>query len=135
MSYVDARRVRATGGQISLAHRISSPTAATRTMRRAHTRKINALMSSHYPVHGWQQRALCRLDQHDPDIFFPRAGASANAARRVCGRCVVRLECLRAALTNEERFGVWGGLTESERRRLSSSERRHLFTPPRRCAQ
>lgn len=65
---------------------------------------------------GWQERALCA--QTDPEAFFPEKGGSTREAKRVCGGCEVRAECLGYALENDERFGIWGGLSERERRRL-----------------
>lgn len=65
---------------------------------------------------GWQSEALCA--QTDPEAFFPEKGGSTRDAKRVCGACNVRSECLEYALTNDERFGIWGGLSERERRRL-----------------
>jgi WhiB family redox-sensing transcriptional regulator len=64
----------------------------------------------------WQLQALCR--QTDPEAFFPERGESAREAKRVCGLCEVRAECLGYALAHDERFGIWGGLTERELRRL-----------------
>ena len=64
----------------------------------------------------WQQQALCA--QTDPDEFFPEKGGSTKQAKRMCGRCDVKDRCLEYALDNNERFGVWGGLSERERRRL-----------------
>lgn len=54
----------------------------------------------------------------DPEIFFPEQGGSAEWARIICGRCAVEAECLEWALARDERFGIWGGKTEHERRRL-----------------
>ena len=65
---------------------------------------------------GWQERALCA--QTDPEAFFPEKGGSTREAKRVCGGCEVRTECLGYALEHDERFGIWGGLSERERRRL-----------------
>ena len=47
-------------------------------------------------------------------------------AKRVCSGCSVRAECLEFALANDERFGIWGGLSERERRRLRLQQRTHL---------
>jgi WhiB family redox-sensing transcriptional regulator len=58
---------------------------------------------------SWQERALCA--QTDPE-------ASTREAKRVCLSCDVRQECLEYALAHDERFGIWGGLSERERRRL-----------------
>uniref|UniRef100_UPI0038B3741C WhiB family transcriptional regulator n=1 Tax=Georgenia wutianyii TaxID=2585135 RepID=UPI0038B3741C len=67
-------------------------------------------------VLGWQDRALCA--QTDPEAFFPEKGGSTREAKRVCTSCEVRVECLEYALANDERFGIWGGLSERERRKL-----------------
>lgn len=66
---------------------------------------------------GWQDRALCA--QTDPDAFFPEKGGSTREAKRVCRSCEVRAECLDYALDRGERFGIWGGMSERERRRLT----------------
>lgn len=65
---------------------------------------------------GWQERALCA--QTDPEAFFPEKGGSTREAKKVCLSCEVRVDCLEYALENDERFGIWGGLSERERRRL-----------------
>ena len=65
---------------------------------------------------GWQERALCA--QTDPEAFFPEKGGSTREAKKVCTGCEVRAECLEYALENDERFGIWGGLSERERRKL-----------------
>lgn len=65
---------------------------------------------------GWQERALCA--QTDPEAFFPEKGGSTREAKKVCLGCEVRAECLEYALANDERFGIWGGLSERERRKL-----------------
>jgi WhiB family redox-sensing transcriptional regulator len=65
---------------------------------------------------SWQDRALCA--QTDPEAFFPEKGGSTREAKRVCRSCEVRTECLEYALEHDERFGIWGGLSERERRRL-----------------
>ena len=59
----------------------------------------------------------------DPNLFFPDRGESLEPAKRICGECVVRDECLEHALLNGERFGVWGGTSERERRRLRRTRR------------
>lgn len=64
----------------------------------------------------WQERALCA--QTDPEAFFPEKGGSTREAKRICAGCEVRSECLEYALGHDERFGIWGGLSERERRRL-----------------
>ncbi|MGH3693191.1 MAG: WhiB family transcriptional regulator [Pseudonocardiaceae bacterium] len=64
----------------------------------------------------WQERALCA--QTDPEAFFPEKGGSTREAKRICAGCEVRAECLEYALAFDERFGIWGGLSERERRKL-----------------
>ncbi|WP_370882575.1 WhiB family transcriptional regulator [Kineosporia succinea] len=68
------------------------------------------------PELAWQERALCA--QTDPEAFFPEKGGSTREAKRVCMSCEVRAECLEYALAKDERFGIWGGLSERERRRV-----------------
>jgi WhiB family transcriptional regulator, redox-sensing transcriptional regulator len=65
---------------------------------------------------SWRLDALCA--ETDPEAFFPEKGGSTREAKRVCVGCAVRVECLEFALSNDERFGIWGGLSERERRRL-----------------
>jgi WhiB family transcriptional regulator, redox-sensing transcriptional regulator len=67
-------------------------------------------------IQPWYERAAC-LDK-DADCFFPEKGGSTRAAKRICQTCTVQTECLEYALANDERFGIWGGLSERERRRL-----------------
>jgi WhiB family redox-sensing transcriptional regulator len=65
---------------------------------------------------AWQADALC--SQTDPEAFFPEKGGSTREAKKICQQCDVKSECLEYALANDERFGIWGGLSERERRRL-----------------
>src|SRR3546814_2687101 len=65
---------------------------------------------------SWQDYANCL--GVDPDLFFPERGASTREAKEVCRGCVVREDCLEYALVNGEKFGIWGGMSERERRRL-----------------
>jgi WhiB family redox-sensing transcriptional regulator len=67
-------------------------------------------------VLAWQDQALCA--QTDPEAFFPEKGGSTREAKRICVGCEVKQECLEYALMQDERFGIWGGLSERERRRL-----------------
>lgn len=64
---------------------------------------------------SWTSRALC--GRADADTLFV-AGAAQHDAKRLCGPCPVRTECLADALDNRVEFGVWGGMTERERRAL-----------------
>jgi WhiB family redox-sensing transcriptional regulator len=65
---------------------------------------------------AWQADSLCA--QTDPEAFFPEKGGSTRDAKKICASCDVRAECLEYALQNDERFGIWGGLSERERRKL-----------------
>jgi WhiB family redox-sensing transcriptional regulator len=65
---------------------------------------------------AWRLNALCA--ETDPEAFFPEKGGSTREAKKVCVGCDVRAECLEFALASDERFGIWGGLSERERRRL-----------------
>ena len=64
---------------------------------------------------GWSVDAACR--NSDPDALFVQ-GAAQNRAKMICRACPVRIACLADALDNRVEFGVWGGLTERERRAL-----------------
>ena len=77
---------------------------------------LAALGDDESGVLGWQEQALCA--QTDPEAFFPEKGGSTREAKKVCTGCDVRSECLEYALQNDERFGIWGGLSERERRKL-----------------
>jgi len=66
-------------------------------------------------TYDWASRGACRTT--DPDILFVQ-GAAQNRAKAICMSCVVRTECLADALDNRIEFGVWGGMTERERRAL-----------------
>jgi len=68
----------------------------------------------------WQDQALCA--EVDPDLHFPEKGGSTREAKQVCRSCEVRAECLEYALEHDERFGIWGGMSERERRRLKRTQ-------------
>lgn len=84
-----------------------------------------SILRMHYetitPIdNAWQERALCA--QTGAEFFFPEPGSSVREAKRICGMCEMRSACLDYALTNDERFGVWGGLSEKERLRLRNTD-------------
>jgi len=75
----------------------------------------------------WRNEASCR--DVDPDLFFPIgttgiAIEQVEAAKRICGGCAVREPCLEFALASNQDAGVWGGLTEDERRTLTRARQR-----------
>lgn len=79
-------------------------------------------------VPDWYASALCA--QADPEAFFPEKGESANLAKRICGGCEVRDDCLAHALGHGEHHGIWGGLSETERRELRSTAGRRRPSNP-----
>lgn len=64
-------------------------------------------------VGEWWQRARCA--QIGGDEWFPEKGGTTRHAKSVCRSCPVRTDCLDYAIANDERFGVWGGLSVEER--------------------
>lgn len=79
-------------------------------------RLVDAQQTATKPPRGWVSRANCR--GIDPDLFFPERGASTRDAKEVCRGCRVREDCLVFALATGQKFGIWGGLSERERRRV-----------------
>ena len=73
---------------------------------------------------GWRELGLCR--GLDPEIFYPPEDddIAAEPAKEICAACPVREACLEHAIARREKIGVWGGLTERERRRLIRQRRR-----------
>jgi WhiB family redox-sensing transcriptional regulator len=69
----------------------------------------------------WRQQAACR--DADTAIFFPDSDTEAGPALAVCATCPVREACLEFALATNQADGVWGGATETERRRLRRRRR------------
>ncbi|MGI9021914.1 MAG: WhiB family transcriptional regulator [Acidimicrobiales bacterium] len=73
-------------------------------------------MKKSFDESDWRDEAACR--DADTAVFFPLSDDEAGRAKAICATCPVREPCLLFALANREEQGVWGGLTESERRRL-----------------
>jgi WhiB family transcriptional regulator, redox-sensing transcriptional regulator len=71
---------------------------------------------------NWDDEAACQST--DPDLFFPTGELSVQTAKRICRGCPVRTQCLEFALDARLEHGVWGGLTENERRSLRRSRQR-----------
>lgn len=78
-----------------------------------HSKLIEALAIDEL---SWQDYANCR--GADADLFFPERGASTRRAKAICGACEVKKDCLDYAIRHGEKFGIWGGLSERERRRI-----------------
>lgn len=77
--------------------------------------------------HDWRSQAACT--DEDPELFFP-IGSTGPAidqieeAKKVCARCEVREPCLEYAISSNQDAGVWGGLSEDERRSLKRKRQR-----------
>ncbi len=70
---------------------------------------------------SWRVDALCA--QTDPEAFYPEKGGTTSQAKSICRCCTVRAGCLAEALERDERFGIWGGMSERERRRTATTLR------------
>ena len=75
----------------------------------------------------WVHRARCK--EEDPELFFPigtsgPAAIQIEMAKEICCQCIVREECLEWALATNQDAGVWGGLSEDERRAVRRARRR-----------
>jgi WhiB family redox-sensing transcriptional regulator len=73
---------------------------------------------------NFMKYGLCA--QTDPEAFFPEKGGSTRDAKKVCAECSFRVACLVYAIENDERFGIWGGKSERERRRLKGKSESEL---------
>lgn len=67
-----------------------------------------------WQVHrGWEDHAACA--GKDPDLFFPETKTAQRRAEAICATCPVKADCLAASLGRDERYGIWGGLSWTER--------------------
>lgn len=78
-------------------------------------------VDAHVPETAWQIRGSCR--GADPNIFYPDDKTGSEIAKKICVDCSVRAVCLEYALAGREKFGVWGGTSERERRRIAKARR------------
>ena len=76
---------------------------------------------------SWAAHGMCA--SADPELFFPDPGADASEARAICRACPVRRICLDYALDTHQKFGIWGGMTENQRRRLRRDRDDHPARP------
>lgn len=81
------------------------------------------------PETPWDWTLLADCQYTDPEAFFPEKGGSVREAKRICRGCPVRAECLEYALERGEKFGIWGGLSERERRAMASRKLRPVPGP------
>lgn len=72
----------------------------------------------------WRDRAACK--GADPELFYPGLGEDSRKPKQVCAGCDVRQECLDYAIANQEMFGIWGGKSERERRKIRASVRNDI---------
>ena len=70
---------------------------------------------------GWQAYANC--SDTNPKLFYGENGMDSGKAKKICRGCVVREDCLEYALAFPEHFGIWGGMSERERRRVLKRRR------------
>ena len=74
----------------------------------------------------WMNNALCR--QVDYELFFPEGGGGSVTARKVCGRCEVKTECLSYALEFPSMIGIWGGTTAKQRQKLKQRTAANIYS-------
>jgi WhiB family transcriptional regulator, redox-sensing transcriptional regulator len=106
------------------------------TVAMTHREGVVATVRSTW-VKDWGQQAVC--SKAEPDALFVR-GAAQRVAKQVCVGCPVIAECLADSLDNQTEFGVWGGMTERQRRALLKRRPevvswRELFEADRQRAQ
>jgi WhiB family redox-sensing transcriptional regulator len=85
------------------------------------TSGVLELLKAIGPRRAWQAQALCAKMADSDQAFFPIPGGTARPAKSVCRECPVRAQCLEFALDTNEKYGVWGGLSERERKALRST--------------
>lgn len=92
------------------------------TDRDARLREMKQRLNASLRIYSepWMAEAICA--QTDPEAFYPEKGESTAEAKRVCMGCPVRQVCLEYALERKELFGVWGGLSVRDRRKLSAGQ-------------
>ena len=83
------------------------------------TLEMQALSAPILEERPWAVFAACR--EADAEVFFGTSREAEEAALALCAICTVRAECLEHALETRERFGVWGGATEKQRKRMLRS--------------
>lgn len=118
--YAESDTGRVTPGESSRAGAGTTYTNGNGTVAHSELRKTHPSKSTPVPwtkrEEPWASEAACL--KADPNIFFPEKGGSVREAKRICSSCEVRQECLGFSLDNRERFGIWGGLSERERRKV-----------------
>lgn len=98
---------------MSRTNRITEPAYAANLAAKQHARRV-LRYGLFAPPADWKD-VLCA--EVDPEAFFPEPGGDTRPAKKICGRCGDKDKCAEQALTRREPYGVWGGLTERDRRR------------------
>ena len=88
-------------------------------------------MSEHFSDDSLVWSRFGRCDTADPELFFPQVGADNSLAKSICQACPVRRQCLDHALETKQKYGIWGGMTEAQRRRLRRDSRASHPARPR----
>lgn len=103
--------------------RIAGYTATGEPQREAQRHELKTHLASVLRSYAepWMAEAIC--SQTDPDAFYPEKGCSSAEAKRVCQGCPVREICLEFALANHERWGIYGGKSERERRKIEQQRK------------
>jgi WhiB family redox-sensing transcriptional regulator len=89
----------------------------SQTLERPGSRGIELPTAPITEERPWVVFSACR--DRDSDLFFPETKAQERSALRICAICPVQAECLDYAFEADVRFGVWGGMSEKQRRRLA----------------
>ena len=96
-----------------------SPEYALIARGQSHDRQAT-VQNQHFPVTAdnprWMDAGACA--SVDPELWFPEMGGATKQAKLICSTCDVRTLCLDYALEHNERSGIWGGLSDNERRKL-----------------
>lgn len=95
---------------------ISTPKPSSLPTNSRRITSFNDLVSPDESSLDWRDKAVCM--QTDPEMFFPEKGGSTREAKKLCLGCEVIDQCLKYAVDNDERFGIWGGKSERERRKI-----------------
>ena len=105
----------------AIPHGLTQPDRAERQFSQA-TNGQAILDAASDAMGDWVLAAACATA--DPGIFFPDNGSPDDEAKRICGRCPVRSDCLEYSLRTGPHWGVWGGLNEVERNSLARRRKR-----------
>lgn len=86
--------------------------------------ELLAMIQQHFRDEPWQERAAC-VGLYDDENFFPNGQGSRPRAQKVCRNCPVQRECGEYAIRTGQMFGMWGGISERQLKRLVWDHRRN----------